>query len=93
MDWLVTRAEELNGNLSAPLRQTITDARFICDGPGVESRRQRMSVSGRVLDSTQPTSEFTAADGGWVRASPLERAFVLSPRHLRQVRQSRAVAT
>ena len=29
MDWLLARAEELGGNLSAALRQTITDARFL----------------------------------------------------------------
>jgi hypothetical protein len=29
MEWLLGRAEELGGNLSAALRQTITDARFL----------------------------------------------------------------
>ena len=29
MEWLLARAEELDGNLSAALRQTITDARFL----------------------------------------------------------------
>jgi hypothetical protein len=29
MEWLETRAQELGGNLSAALRQTITDARFL----------------------------------------------------------------
>jgi hypothetical protein len=29
MEWLLARAEELEGNLSAALRQTITDARFL----------------------------------------------------------------
>ena len=29
MEWLLARAQELNGNLSAALRQTITDARFL----------------------------------------------------------------
>ena len=28
-DWLQARADELGGNLSAALRQTITDARFL----------------------------------------------------------------
>jgi hypothetical protein len=28
-DWLQVRADELGGNLSAALRQTITDARFL----------------------------------------------------------------
>jgi hypothetical protein len=29
MEWLLQRADELDGNLSAALRQTITDARFL----------------------------------------------------------------
>jgi hypothetical protein len=29
MEWLQARADELNGNLSAALRQTITDARLL----------------------------------------------------------------
>jgi hypothetical protein len=29
MEWLLARADELDGNLSAALRQTITDARFL----------------------------------------------------------------
>jgi hypothetical protein len=29
MEWLETRADELGGNLSAALRQTISDARFL----------------------------------------------------------------
>ena len=29
MEWLLARADELGGNLSAALRQTITDARFL----------------------------------------------------------------
>jgi hypothetical protein len=29
MDWLLARADELGGNLSAALRQTITDARVL----------------------------------------------------------------
>lgn len=29
MEWLLARAEALGGNLSAALRQTITDARFL----------------------------------------------------------------
>jgi hypothetical protein len=29
MEWLANRAEELGGNLSAALRQTITDARLL----------------------------------------------------------------
>lgn len=29
MEWLLARAEELGGNLSAALRQTITDARIL----------------------------------------------------------------
>jgi hypothetical protein len=29
MEWLLKRADELGGNLSAALRQTITDARFL----------------------------------------------------------------
>jgi hypothetical protein len=29
MEWLLARADELDGNLSAALRQTISDARFL----------------------------------------------------------------
>jgi hypothetical protein len=29
MEWLLTRADELDGNLSAALRQTLTDARLL----------------------------------------------------------------
>jgi len=39
MEWLQDRAEELGGNLSAALRQAITDARLLAMARALSARR------------------------------------------------------
>jgi hypothetical protein len=54
MEWLLARADELGGNLSAALRQTITDARVL----------EMMRVDFRTFEDEHPDFDVPATDEG-----------------------------